>query len=279
MLYLLLAVLSSASISVLMRLFEGRVKNTMAMFAGNYALCSLLSLAYMGQAPLGAEGRNIALLLGVLSGVFFLAAFLLLQKSITVNGVALSSTFMKMGVLVPTLTAVVLFGEKLTGSKHAGFLLALAAIVLLKLEKGEAGTGKHFVMLLGLLLVGGTADVFAALFNRFGTQAYADMFLLLTFLTALALSGLGVLPQRKTAAWKDLLYGALVGLPNYYSTRFLLKALGKLPAVTVYPVYSVSVLMLTTLMGVLLFKERLNARKLTAFALILAALLLLNLRA
>jgi len=49
------------------------------------------------------------------------------------------------------------------------------------------------------------------------------------------------------------------------------------PAVIAYPSYSVSSIVLVTLGGILLFKERLSRRKMAALAIILAALVLLNL--
>ena len=277
MLFLLFAILSSTFVTLFLRLSQDRVRSDMLMFTGNYAVCAALSFAYAGGIPAGEAGLPFALLLGILSGIFFLGAFLLLKKNLTVNGAALSSTFMKMGVLVPTLIAVIFFSEKLTGRKLVGFLTALAAIVLLKLEKEDAGKEKRFGLLIGLLLTGGMADAFTNIYERLGTAACSDAFLLFTFLSALLLSGILVFRERRKSAWTDLLCGALVGLPNYYSSRFLLLALGRLPAVTVYPVYSISVLVLITLASAVFFKERLSARKWTAIALILVALLLLNL--
>lgn len=276
MLYLLLAILSSACVTLFLRLTEPRVRSDMAMFAGNYAVCSLLSLLYAGKFPSAGEGLPFAASLGLISGVFFLASFLMLKRSLAVNGVALSSTFMKMGVLVPTAIALVFFGEKMTGRRLTGFLLALAAIVLLKFEKEEKSGGKRFGLLVFLLLSGGLADASSTVYEHLGIAACSDAFLFFTFFSALLISALLALREREKAARTDLLCGALVALPNYYSSRFLLLALGDIPAVNVYPVYSVSVLVLITLAGVLFFKERLSPRKRLAVLMILFALPLLN---
>lgn len=277
MIYLLLAILSSACVTLFLRLTESRVKSDMTMFAGNYAVCSLLSYLYAGKFPSAGEGLPFAAFLGLVSGFFFLASFLMLKRSLAVNGVALSSTFMKMGVLVPTAIALVFFGERMTGRTFAGFVLALAAIVLLKFEKEEKSGGKRFGLLVCLLLSGGLADASSTVYEHLGTETCSDAFLFFTFFCALLLSVIFALREREKAAWTDLLPGALVALPNYYSSRFLLLALGKMPAVTVYPVYSVSVLLLITFAGVFFFKERLSPRKRLAILMILFALALLNL--
>ena len=75
----------------------------------------------------------------------------------------------------------------------------------------------------------------------------------------------------------EVLYGFAVGVPNYFSAKFLLAALETVPAVIVYPTFSVATILVVTLAGVALFKERLGKRQWTAVAVILVALVLLNL--
>ena len=71
--------------------------------------------------------------------------------------------------------------------------------------------------------------------------------------------------------------GILAGIPNYFSSWFLLKALVRLPAMLVYPVFSVGSILLVTGFGALIFKERLEKRQWLGLGLILIALILLNL--
>ena len=84
------------------------------------------------------------------------------------------------------------------------------------------------------------------------------------------------LKKQRPGKW-EVLFGILVGIPNYFSAKFLLGALETLPAVIVYPVYSVGSILVVTLAGVLLFRERLEKRQWIGLAAILAALVLLNL--
>jgi len=68
-----------------------------------------------------------------------------------------------------------------------------------------------------------------------------------------------------------------LGVPNYFCTRFLLKALTQIPAFIVYPSYSVTTVILISLFGRLFFKEKLNRRQLIGVGIILVSLVLLNL--
>lgn len=84
-----------------------------------------------------------------------------------------------------------------------------------------------------------------------------------------------LLKKQKTTG-KDILFGILIGIPNYFSARFLLLALGSLPAIVVYPVYSVATIVCITLAGVVLFREKLTRQKGLAMGLIMAALFCIN---
>ena len=103
------------------------------------------------------------------------------------------------------------------------------------------------------------------------------LFLFFTFATALVLCFALMLTKGQRIGKWEVFFGFLVGIPNFYSSRFLLRALGSLSAVVVYPVYSVGTILVVTLTGLMLFREQLSKRQWAALAMILAALVLLNL--
>ncbi|MBE5794577.1 MAG: hypothetical protein E7323_07860 [Clostridiales bacterium] len=278
MLYLFLAILSSALISLLMRLSERYRKNPTSMLAVNYLMCSLLAIAFSGQLTLfpKAEGLPVTLLLGSICGALFLGSFLLLQWNTARNGVALSATFMKLGVLVPTLLSALVFGEELTALRILGVAAAVAAIVLMQ-GKDQKEAGGSMAGLVVLLLAGGLSDSMSKIYEEWGAAALKDQYLLYTFFVALILCVVLCIFRRQTLCWQDALFGLLIGIPNYFSARFLLLSLAQLPAVVVYPSFSVGTIVLVTLAGVLFFKEKLGTRKWVALGVILGALVLLNL--
>lgn len=130
--------------------------------------------------------------------------------------------------------------------------------------------------LLLLILLGGGGDSMSKLFEEFGNPALSEHFLFYTFAAALLLCiGLMVMKNERPGL-KDLFFGLLVGIPNYFSSRFLLKALGDIAAVIVYPTYSVATISVVTLTGMVFFREKLGKRQKIAIGIILAALILLN---
>lgn len=281
MVYLLLAIASSAMVSVFMRASERSVRNTMAMFTANYAVCLAISRFYMGSTRLFArsDGMGTAVGLGLASGFLYLASFILLQRSIHHNGVVLSSASMKLGaVLIPVLAAVLVFGERMKWPQLLGSILAVLAILLINIGKGDVRQGGKKGLLLVLLTANGLTDTMANIYQKTGTEALKDHYLCFTFLAALFLALTAALRKRDRARPGDIGWGLLIGVPNYYSARFILLALEQVPAVVVYPVYSVGTIITITLVGLAVFRERLDRRKTAALGLILAALALLNIR-
>lgn len=278
MIYLILAIVSSMLVSVCMRLSEGRAKNNISMLAMNYAMCSVLSLYFAGSLNLfpRESGLGFAIGLGVISGALYLGSFMLLQWNIRVNGVVLPATFMKLGVIVPTLTSILAFGETPRIAQIAGIVLAIAAILMIQLEKGT-GRAKNALGLVILLIGGGATDVLSKIYEELGSSALSDQYLLYTFFVALVLCALLAAYKKQKLAVSDIFFGLLVGVPNYFSARFLLLSLGAVPAVIAYPTYSVGTIVLITLVGRACFKEHLSRRQIAAMGVILAALVLLNL--
>jgi len=116
----------------------------------------------------------------------------------------------------------------------------------------------------------------AKIFDVFGRREQENLFLVVTFGVALVLCVGLVILKKERPGKNELLYGALIGIPNFFSSKFLLGALESIPAVVVYPTFCVSTMLLVTLTGVLAFREKLNRLQCLALAVILVALALLN---
>ena len=171
--------------------------------------------------------------------------------------------------------SVLFFGERPEAWQWAGFVMAVAAIVLMNYRPGEGKAGNMAGLLL-LLLAGGGGDAMSKIFEELGNPAHSGHFLLYTFLVALALCiSLYRIRGERPGKW-EWLFGLLIGIPNFFSAKFLLGALKDIAAVVVYPVYSVATILTVTITGVLVFRERLEKKQWMALGMILVALVLLN---
>ena len=281
MLYLLTAILSSASMALALRFFKGREGNRYGILLGNYLTCIALALALTPSGTTVFSASSTTLVLGAITGFFYVAALVGMQTSIPRNGTGLSSAFARLGLLVPLALSILIYGETPGPLRYIGVALVLAALVLIHGSSGESGTKRgSFVLLLLTLLFSGCADAMSKVFEQLGNPAENTHFFFWLFLTALLFSvGLAILEWRragKRLRRQELLAGVAVGVPNYFSSFLLLRAVQSLPAFLVYPVFSTGTILLVLLAGALFFKEQLTKRQIAGMALILAALVLLN---
>ncbi len=276
--YLILAIISSTMVSVLMRISSRYCQNNSALTMFSYIMCTALGWIHSGASQLfpAAQELPLALLLGAVTGVLYLAGFVLLQWNIARNGVVLSSSFIKLGVLVPTILSLTAFHEQPQPWQLIGIALSFAAILLMQGGKNEKAL--NFGALIALLLTGGAGNAMSKVYEEIGPAALKEQFLMYIFLFALLLNIILCLAKRKSFTLWDALFGLVIGIPNYYCTRFLLLSLSKVPAVIAYPSYSAGGIILVALIGMICFQERLDKRKFAALLMILLSLILLNLR-
>ena len=273
--YLFLAICSSVCVSLVMRLSAKRAKGSLCMLAVNYLMCLFVALCFAGfeNVTPALPGLGQALTLGAVNGFFYLASFVIYQRSVARNGIVLSSTFMKLGLLVPIAVSVI--WELPTIIQIIGFLIALAGIILI--TGGNDHSARFSPGLIVLLVLGGAANAMSEVFEEVGNGALSSQFLLYTFGAAFLLcTVLGILKREKPNRY-TLCYGLLIGIPNYFSARFLLLSLGSLPAMIAHPTYSAVSVAVVAVLGVCAFKERLSKKQWAAMVLILVSLILLNL--
>lgn len=278
MIYLILAVASSAVLSIVMRISEAKVQGKISMLAINYLICLIFAIVFTGARNFFPQVPGVELtgILGILNGILYVGGFVLYQFNIRKNGVVMSTTFMKLGLLVPMVLSIFLFGEMPEWMQWIGFGLALAAIWIINYEKDDTVIDSKTALIF-LLLVGGSADGMAKIYNFYGKKELSEQFLLYTFSAAVIFCALWALAKKEHFGLKEIGYGILVGVPNYFAARFLLKAVEKLPAVIAYPTYCVGTIIIVTLAGLCIFKEKLSKKQWLGMGVILIALILLNL--
>ena len=279
MIYLILAILCSAGVSIFMRASEKYCQGHYGILLMNYVVCVLAGLILTGRGLTQTDGKGmpVTIVFGVVTGLLYCGSFILLQWNVRKNGVILSSTFMKLGVIVPAVLAVVWFGERPGWNQGLGFILAITAILMIHLEKGKIRTEKAYTIgLLLLLLGGGLGDSMAKFYDVYGNPGLGSFFLMLSFLVSGIISGILVFRSREKITKYEVLFGVLIGIPNYFSARFLLWALADIPAAITYPTYSIAAMALIGAAGVLMFREKLTKRQWGAYLLVILAVGLLN---
>ena len=279
MIYLILAILSSASLALGLRISEVFSENRYGILLGNYATCAVLAFLLMPEKQLFPPGMIIPLLAGVVNGILYFTTLVLMQRCIQENGAALTAAFARLGLVLPVTASMLFFREFPSLLQALGLILVVAAIWVLnsgdKRRRGRVSGG----LLLALLLSGGMADGMSKVFEQIGERRYDGLFLFYTFLVALLLTlVLALRENRRSRMGKvEVISGILLGIPNYFSTSLLLAAVTRLPAYVVYPRFSVGTILVVSLVSVVILQDPMTRRQAAGCGMILAALALLNL--
>jgi len=272
-LYLFAAIICSSSIAVLFKVSSRRGCSPDTVTVANYLVASLASLA--GAAFAAASGGvGWAALSGTGGGVFYLLGFVFYQKCVSTCGVGISGSAIKLGILVPLLVSLLAWSEVPNTIQWCGIALGLMAIIALA---GPGEGGCRFAPLALLFLFGGIAEFSNKLFQKFSSPGTESLFLFFVFTTALVISGVLLLARGVRPDRKSVLMGFAVGVPNMLASRFLLEALGMLPAPAVFAAYTSGSILLTGLAGISLFHEHPSPRMLASILLTALSLLLISL--
>lgn len=280
MLFLIAAFVCSGGMAITLRLAENNRCCARTVTAANYVVAAAVSLAFVGGRgvlPVNADMR-MAAALGSVNGVLYLLTFLLYQINIRRNGTPLTASFSRLGVLVPTVLSLLVFGERPEQLQWLGIALALAAIIVINYtpgEKREGGAGKMWLVV--LFCVAGTSDMMSKVFETMvHDHTLGETFVFYVFLVALAISLVRLAAAHERLRLKDCCWGLAVGVLNYLSTLALLKAILVMPAFIAYPVYSVGVIIFVNFINFIFLKEPLTKRQYAGMAIIAAALVCLN---
>lgn len=303
MFYLFLAILCSSTIAFIFKFAESREVNPYVITTANYFVASAISLfmivgnkllqgltkeqAFLKEwkSLLSQEQSLLSpynsvvwgILVGGLAGFFFFYSFFYYQKSVKENGVGLSGTFSKLGILIPMIFSIFIWGEYPTGVQWLGIVLSLVSIVMVNLSFESIQKFSFNQTIVLLFILGGFAEFSNKIYQQYALSQYKDVFLFAVFLSAFLISFLHA--KKKQTKWKlgEVLTGFAVGVPNLFSSYFLILSLDTLSTSVAFPIFSAGSIVLINLGGFLIFKEKIAAKNKLAIILVVIALILINL--
>ncbi len=226
-------------------------------------------------AGVGAAGLGFpAILLGGAAGVMFFLALILYQRAVTDHGAGTAGMYGKLGVLVPMLLSIFLWKELPSNLQWVGLAVALAAIVV---SQAERRIGPARPALLLLLLAMGLSEFSNKIFEYYFADQIRAIYLALLFGTAFVVSVAFLIARRIKPRRTEVLWGVAVGVPNLFSSFFLIAALQTIPAAVAFPVFSAGSIALIVLGAWIVFRDKPRPLEWISLALTAVALVLVNL--
>ena len=276
MIYLLSAIGANLIMTFLMRYSEHHDGNRYALNIWNYLAGALFSIVFLEDKMAFFSADLVTILLGIVNGVGFVSALVLIQISIRRNGIPLTTTFNRLGILIPTILSAFLFNEIPAPLKIVGLVLCIFAIILMNTEEKKDRPS----FMIGLFLVfifGGVLDFISRVYSLYYDADSQACFVMYTFLAALVVSIGMFIKDGGKMTLRDALTGVGVGIPNQLTTILILRAATFLPAYIVYPTYSAGLIILVNIINYAAFREVLSKKQYIATGIIGVGLVFLNL--
>ncbi len=281
MIWLLPAALCSITIALILKVNEGRGGSRILIAGANYLSASAISFFMLGgRVP--HPGQATASL-GIAAGVVFVLGFLLLMAAIARLPLAVPVTIARLSVALPVAVALLFWGERPGIFQWIGLSLGLVAVLIFarsfsgpaRLSAG--GTGGALIVP-ALFVVLGLGDVALKAFRETAPDLDRLAFTWILFTSAAAITWMLVAVRRVRIDARTLALGLALGVPNLFSTVFTLLALRDVPASIAFPFINLTVIVGSTLAGLLLWKERLRGAGVAGLAVAAAAIVLLAIR-
>jgi drug/metabolite transporter (DMT)-like permease len=267
MISLLFCIFCSTLLVVLLKVFAIYKIPLLQALIFNYLTASILGFTLNEWAtPFGdiitADWSKTALILGIgFIGIFYLTG--LTAKNV---GISITSVANKMSLIIPVLVAYILYDDSMGWLKIIGILLALVGIYLSSTKKGKLSFPAKYIWLPLLVFVGsGILDTLVN-FAKKQQLTESDEVVFSSFIFSVAGSVGMVIWLTMVASgkdrfnWKAMVGGIALGVPNFGSIYFMLKAFAipNWESSQVIPVINMGIVLASALAGMLFFKEKLG---------------------
>ncbi|MEM0519558.1 EamA/RhaT family transporter [Aequorivita flava] len=267
MIALALSILSSTMIFVVFKLFSKFKINTLHGIVFNYVTACICGIVFQKNTVAFAEIPSytwfpFALILGAL----FITVFNLMAVTTQRSGLSVVSVATKMSVAIPILFGLIYYNESLGFLKITGIVLALIAVYLssIKTKDGIKIKRSNFIFPILVFLGSGIIDTtIKYLEGEFIAENDIPIFSATIYAMSGAI-GFAILAYQAIRGkfrfqFKNVLGGIALGIPNYFSIYFLVQALrsGIFDSSGVFTINNVAIVMISTLIGILFFKEKL----------------------
>ncbi|MBP6758529.1 MAG: DMT family transporter [Flavobacterium sp.] len=278
MLFLILSIICSVSVGAIFKLARRYSINNSQIVAANYIFA--LALCYFFFSPdLAAVGVDVPWGIYVSLGFLLPSIFLFLAASIKYVGIVKTDAAQRLSLFIPILAAWLLFGEKFNMLKIAAFGIAFPALLLI-LNKPSENTQNKWIYPAIVLIGFGLIDILfkqIALFTElpYTISLFIVFVLALTIMAAVVVFEIGF--KKAKLNYKNLLFGGLVGIFNFGNILFYLKAhqsFAENPS-TVFAGMNMGVIIIGSLTGIFIFKEKLSKMNYAGLFLALVSIVLI----
>lgn len=243
---------------------------------------ALIGISVFGISGMGLEifKNPVALLLGVLYGIFTMLSQTLFIKAVEYSATAVCSLIYSMGFILPTLFSVAVFGEAFGTVKIIAFALMLVSFFMVS-NTNFGGSGKIYYAFFAMFS-SGAVGIIQKLTSKLNPAISVSQYLTVAFAVMLVLSVvcLSAVKQKPMKMPKKqnilfLITSAVMGVCVVFANSINLNLASKMPAVIFFTCVNGGTIILSAIFSKLLFKDNIKPVQTVGIALGISAIVLM----
>ena len=223
----------------------------------------------------------LTLIYGIIYGLLLVSAQWLYTIALKSGPASTCSMIYSFGFIIPTICSFIFWNEQINLLKILGISLAITVILLISLSKESKKKNNKFIipLLLSTLSSGGLG-VLQKIQQKSSIATEKGGFLFIAFCIAFMFSLIFTLINAKRKSKVNtnqilfsILCGLCFGLANIVNTTLA----GLVPGSILFPIQNIGVILLVSLLGIIIFKEKPSKNEILAFFLGFFSIILLSL--
>lgn len=289
MLILFFLILTNTYLGVCFKIFEKYGIQTYIAIVINYLVCVLVAWTILGTFPMNINIFQESWIgYAIFLGAIFIFGFTLIGETFQLFGISFTTIVQKMSLIMPVSFAILAYGESANAMKIIGVLLGLFAIILVNFptKQTKAFTqniqGSKILYPFLAFFFSGVVEIILFYVGVENIVVGGDIrFVTAIFGFAAIIGSLpiiyGLLRKQMKIRSKDIIAGILLGIPNFFTVYLLMKLLNEgWDGSVLFPISNISILALSAVLGIILFKENLNINKSLGLVSAIVAIILIS---
>jgi len=290
MIFLIGSIILSSWLTLSFKLVERFGINTFQSIVFNYITCVVTGSVVNGAFPVNSSSVHESWFgWSLIMGLTFVSLFNVIGFTAQKMGVSVASVANKLSLVIPFLFSIYLYNEQSTVLKIIGIAIALAAVALTCWPSANATepSGKkaeaiYFLLPVVLFIGSGLLDTMIKYVETsFLNETNKNAYLITAFAVAASIGFLVMLFLLISGKMKfdkrSIVAGILIGIPNYFSIWCLVRVLSdyKGNSSAIIPINNMGIVLFSTVVAWIMFKEKLSAINWLGILLSVAAIALI----
>jgi len=231
-----------------------------------------------------SELAGITLVYSIIYAVLLISAQWFYTTAMSTGNVSVCATVYSLGFILPTLSGSIFWKEPLDFLDIIGIICVAAALLLssVKAKEGDSGkkTNSYILPLIIAFFASGGLGIMQKVQQKSAFPEQKGLFVFISFMLAALVSFLFFLFKKSNGEkLKDkklfmaVAIGVCIGCVSLLNTTLI----GRVKSSIFFPTFDITVIFMSILSGIIIFKEKLTKRNILVFALGILSIVLLNL--